>query len=180
MPLAWAIVVIALWLAVICLAVVVLGVLRQVTAHLQSAPRRPQVRMGPKPGTPVPGFTGHDTGGMPFTGAQLRGQPSVLLFLSSGCGPCQKLAGEMRGAGPGELPGGLTVVTDPGGAEALQLPAGLRVVVDPARDIADVLEVPGRPFAIAVAGDGTIRATRVPNTLAELSMLAGRVMSAVP
>jgi hypothetical protein len=42
------------------------------------------------------------------------------------------------------------------------------------------LEVPGRPFAIAVAGDGTIRATRVPNTLAELSMLAGRVMSAVP
>jgi hypothetical protein len=179
MPLAWAIVIIVLWLAVACLAVVMLGVLRQVTAQLQRPPQR-RVRMGPTPGTPVPGFTGHDTGGMPFTDAQLRGQPNVLLFLSSGCGPCQKLAGEMRGAGPDELPGSLTVVTDPGGAEALQLPAGLRVVLDPARDIADVLEVPGRPFAIAVAEDGIIRATRVPNTLAELSMLAGRVVSAVP
>ena len=108
-----------------------------------------------------------------------RGQPSVLLFLSSGCAPCQQLADEMRAAAAAELPGSLVVLTDSGGAEALRLPAGVRSVVDPAREIGDALEVPGRPFAIAVDEGGIIRATRVPNTLAELSMLASRVISSV-
>jgi methylamine dehydrogenase accessory protein MauD len=177
MPIGWAIVIVVLWLAVAGLAVLVLGVLRQVTAQMQRPPQR-RAMMGPTPGTPVPGFAAHDTGGVAFSGAQLRGQPSVLLFLSPGCGPCQELASEMRAAAAGELPASLTVLTDPGGAEALRLPAAVRTVVDPAREIADALEVPGRPFGIAVDDGGIIRATRVPNTLAELSMLASRVMPA--
>jgi hypothetical protein len=177
MPVGWAIVIIVQWLAIAALAVVTLGVLRQVTGQLERAPKR-QGRMGPTPGTKVPSFAAVDANGAEFTDAQLRGKPNVFLFLSSGCGPCAQLAAEMRSAELDWLASALTIFTDPGGGEALGLPAELRTAADPARKIATSLDIEGRPFAVAVDESGIVRATRVPNTVADLSALGRRVIPA--
>src|SRR5271155_5086470 len=112
MPIGWAIVIIALWLAVIALTVVVLGVLRQVMPYLeragaQSAMPMPMPAQGPAVGSRLPGFAARDNHGDVVNAAQLRGKPSVLLFLSSGCSPCIALAEELGHADQGELAGSL-------------------------------------------------------------------------
>jgi hypothetical protein len=167
MPIAWAIVIIALWLAVAGLAVIVLGVLRQVTTNGQRAPGQSSRMMGPARGTQVPDFVG-----------RLRDRPNVLLFLSSGCGPCQQLVDDMRATGLGDLIGGLTVLTDPGGAAALSLPADVHAVEDHEKKVALALDIQGRPFAVAVDENGIVRATSVPNKVADLFGLAVRARPA--
>lgn len=181
MPIGWAIVTIALWLAVICLAVVVLGVLRQLSTIAERTAADQQIQqpkpMGPAQGTVVPKFAVRATNGEMFTDDHLRDHPSVLLFMSSHCGPCQKLAGEMRDADLTEIGDYLTVVTDEEGAAALGLPVTVRTVEESTNGIAKALEVKGRPFAVAIDENGVVRGSNVPSTVANLSTLIVRAMS---
>lgn len=179
MPIAWAIVVIALWVAVVFLAIVVLGVIRQLTPHLDRiasgqalAAGSPQ--QGPPIDGPLPEFTGRDRDGNTVTAADLRGGggPSLLVFLHSSCGPCRVLAGELATADLGTLADGLTVVTDPRGVEELALLACLRVVLQSGDEISDALEIRATPYAIALDERGTVRAKRAVNTVAQLNALA--------
>ena len=184
MPVTWAIVIIVLWVAVICLAVVVLGVIRQVIPYLeriaagQAEPAGPLVS-GPPVGEPLPRFTGRDGDGNIVTAADLRGRPGMLVFLHSSCAPCRILAGELAAADLGELADGLTVVTDPGGTQELALPAGLRVVLQTGDEISAALGVRVTPFAIAFDEQGTVRAKRAVNALEQLTTLR-RAASAAP
>jgi len=178
MPIGWAITVVVLCVAVVALAIVVLGLLRQVTpvleraAEAQSGAAPPA--MGPEVGRPLPHFAGTGPDGE-ITDEQLRGQPSVLLFLSTGCGPCQSLARELRTADLGSLTARLVVVTEPDGPRELALPADLRVVTQRASEVSDPLSVFGFPFAIAVDHDGVVKATHVPNTVQHLESLAAAI-----
>jgi methylamine dehydrogenase accessory protein MauD len=177
MPVAWAIVIIVLWVAVICLAVVVLGVTRQVTPYLERiAAERAQpagpMMSGPSVGEPLPQFTGRDGDGNVITAADLRGRPSLLVFLHSSCGSCRNLAGELAAADLGELAHRLTVVTDVAGTQELALPAGLRVVLQADDEISDALGVRVTPFAIAFDEQGTVQAKRAVNALDQLTALS--------
>ncbi|HLK02474.1 MAG TPA: hypothetical protein VKU39_21550 [Streptosporangiaceae bacterium] len=175
MPIGWEITVVVLCVAVAALAVVVLGLLRQVTPVLEraaSASGQPQLSMGPAKGSPLPDFTAAGAHGA-VTGTHLRGRSAVLLFLAPGCGPCQDLAYEMRSADLGHLAGQLVIITGPDDAQALGIPAHLLVLTEHDRQVSDALSVNGTPFAIAVDPDGIVRDTRVPNTITQLQDLAG-------
>ena len=176
MPVGWAIAIVALWAATLALAVVVLGILRQVTPALERAATLlaglGPGHEGPSVGEQVPEFAARDTDGELVSDQELRSRPYVLLFLSSGCGPCQQLAGEIRRADLGALPSQLIIVTTPDAPQALGLPAGLRVVTESSNEITGPLNIQGLPFAVAVDPGGTVRAADVPSTVKHLDNLA--------
>jgi hypothetical protein len=184
MTIGWVIAYAALWLAVIALGAIVLGLLRQITPLLEraaggqenQAPRPPaHMSDGPSIGRPVPHFTASGPDG-PLTDEQLLGQPYVLVFLSTGCGPCQQLAAELAGTDLGrlgDLSRQLVIVTDPDGQAELGIPASLRVLTQTARkEISIPLGVRGSPYAIAVGTDGTVASSRYVNTVDQLTGLA--------
>jgi hypothetical protein len=173
MPIGWAVTVVVLSVAVVVLAVIMLGLFRQITPVLEQAAAAVRVvpaieSQGPPVGRRIPDFTASGADGV-ITAEKLRGRPSVLLFLSVGCGPCEQLAAQLRGADLGDLTGQLVVVTGSDGPHELRLPAGLRILTEQNREISDPLSVIGTPFAIALDPEGIVSATRVINTLEQLS-----------
>jgi len=183
MPAAWIIVIVVLWVAVLALAVVVLGVLRQVSAALDraaahSGPIAPW-QQGPRVGDLVPHFTGRDMAGKVVDDRGLRGQPALLVFLREGCGPCHRLAQEMSANDLSAISDKLIIVTNATNPGELDVPEGLRVVSESDNELSTPLAVQATPFAIALDEGGFVRAANVPNTLAELRSLAAVVSSAV-
>ena len=175
MPAGWAVIVVLLCVAVVILAIVVLGLMRQVTPVLERAAGADQAgrvlaEQGPAVGSQIPHFAVRGSDGE-FTPEQLRGRPAVLLFLSEGCSPCTQLAKEMGHADLGDMASQLVIVTGPGGVRELGLPTGLRVVTEQDREVSDPLSVVGTPLAIALDSDGIVRAVRVTNTLEQLGIL---------
>jgi hypothetical protein len=179
MPVGWAIVIVFQWLAIVALAAVVLGVLRQVTPHLERAGEPPVARaqnQGPAVGSTLLPFTCRESNGEIFTAAQILGSPAVLLFLSGTCAPCVNLADEIGASGIAELADSLIVVTGPEDRGGLRLPDRLRVLLMPHAEVAQVFSVRGRPFAIAVDPDGVVKDKRGVNTVAQLTELTASVV----
>jgi hypothetical protein len=182
MPIGWAIVVIVQWLAIIALTVVILGILRMVTPHLEEAPARPRLRdQGPAVGSKLPAFTGSDGSGEIASAELMRGQPSILLFLSATCGPCLNLARDLATSDPVvELADSLIVMTAPGATDSLKFPAWVRILFMPDRECAEVLGIRGRPFALAVDADQVVTEKRPVNTVAQLTALTTSALEPVP
>jgi methylamine dehydrogenase accessory protein MauD len=176
MPVGWAIAIVALWVAVIGLAVVILGVLRQVTPALEQAGGvigfNPSAQ-GPAIGSELPSFAARTADGEVIDDLQLRGKPTLLLFLSPGCGPCQGLAEEMSRKDIGELADEILVVTAEEGLTELGLPASVQVVAELSREVSDAVEIASTPFVLAVDPAGVVRAKRIPNTVKDLRSIAG-------
>jgi len=170
--------VVVLGVAVIVLMVVVLGLMRQVTPLLEristgeNIGRRLQVQ-GPAVGQPLPDFTALGPDGE-MKSSELRGRPAVLLFLSAGCGPCQRLAAEMGRRDLDELASQLYVVTDQDGQRVLGLPSHVTVLAERGKEISDRLSVIGTPFAVAIDPGGVVLATRMPNTMSQIGELAAQ------
>jgi methylamine dehydrogenase accessory protein MauD len=176
MPTGWAVAIVVLWVAVIALAVVMLGILRQITPVLERAAAHSQGMEpgihGPPVGDPVPHFSARDTAGELVDDQTLRGQPALLLFLSIGCGPCEQLAAEIRQADLGALARQLIIVTPPDGPRILGIPVGLRVVTESSDEMTGPLAVNGLPFAVAIDSTGIVKKTQVPNTVEHLEHMS--------
>lgn len=181
MPTGWAVVIVVQWLAIIALTVVVLGVLRQTAPRLDQSAGGPMMRIQPiaaHVGTRLPAFASSGDGGVTDPAALLGGRPVVMLFLSAGCAPCLTLAAEIADVDlRGKLGAELIAVTAPGSERAVPLPAGIRVLAVPDAECVRVLDVRGRPFAMAVNGDGVITGRRPVNTVAHLINVATSVRS---
>jgi methylamine dehydrogenase accessory protein MauD len=181
MPIGWAVVIVILCVAVVVLSIIVLGLLRQVTPVLERAAGLVASLQndGPPVGQRVPDFTATGADGE-VTAESLLGQPSVLLFLSVGCGPCEQLAVQLRGADLNELTGQLVVVTEPGGPQELGLPATLQVLTEPDGEVSHALSVNGTPLAVALDRDGIVRAVRVTNTVGQLNEISTAAAAPAP
>lgn len=179
MPVGWVITVVTLSAAVVILAVILLGVLRQVTPVLERAAAilvpddqvtvPGSLRIGPAVGSRLPL--------LPLPGGgdirdRLPSHHAVLLFLTPGCGPCGVLAKDMNQADFGSLDSQLVIITTPDGPQELGIPAGVPILTEQDREISDTLSVTATPFAIAVDHDRIIRAARVPHTMKEITDLA--------
>jgi hypothetical protein len=175
MPVGWAITIVVLCVAVVTLAVVVLGLLRQVTPVLERAAGQGggpgPLQQGPPVGSPLPHFTVHSADGE-TTEQQLRGRSTLMVFMSSGCGPCKQLAQDIASADLGALAEQILVITDPDGPRELGIPPDLRVLIEPGGEVSDPLSVIGTPFTVAVDSAGIVRAGQVTNTVEQLSNLA--------
>jgi methylamine dehydrogenase accessory protein MauD len=183
MPIGWAVVIVVQWLAIVALAAIVLGVLRQATPHLEklaeSPPSRRLVDQGPAIGSKLPPFTAHDRAGQLVHAAELLGGPNVLLFMSATCPPCAGLAEELRVADLGEFESPLVIVIDAADDARLRLPARLGVLHMTNREVGQVFGVSGRPFAVITDADGVVRAKRGLNTVDQLKSLAARFVPSV-
>jgi methylamine dehydrogenase accessory protein MauD len=176
MPTGWAVAIVALWVAVIALAVVMLGILRQITPVLERAATPSDAmgpgNQGPPVGNPVPHFSARDTAGELVDDQSLRGQPALLVFLSVGCAPCEQLAAEIRRTDLGPLARQLIIITRPDGPRILGIPAGLRVVTESSDEMTGPLAVIGLPFAIAIDSTGIVKGAQVPNAVEHLEHMS--------
>jgi hypothetical protein len=175
MPIGWEITVVVLCVAVVALAIVILGLLRQINPVLERAAQGGMpMSNGPDAGEPMPHFAATGPDGA-VTSEDLTGRPSVLVFLSVGCGPCEALATEMSESNPAILSPELLVITSEEGRAALSLPAGVRVWTESDRAVSDALKVSGTPLAIAIGPDGIVKRSTVANTVAQLTELTTSV-----
>jgi len=183
MPVGWAVVVVVQWVAIVALAAVVLGVLRRLAPQLERAEPVKVLnpgRQGAEVGVKLPAFAARDEDGRPAGDERLLGRPSVLLFLSAGCGPCLDLARDLEMISADQtarLAASLIVMTDADGLRALALRRWVRTLTISSAEGAQALGIRARPFAIAVVADGLVRGKRLVNTLAQVSDLAASAKS---
>jgi hypothetical protein len=128
------------WVALVLLALVVAGLVRQVH-HLAQGPRRREI--GPAAGSPAPGL--ERLGVSP-------GRAALLLFLSDDCPACQDVfeeALEMRG-GPETR---AVFAADALGGDP---PEHLRVLPGE-KELFTAYQVPATPYGVIVGADGRVR-----------------------
>ena len=116
------------WAAILLLALVVSGLVRQVHA-LAAGPRR----VGPRPGAPAPGLAG----------LAPPDRPLVLLFLSADCRTCTEALAEAAATGPV-----LALYADTGPAGPP--PAGPVTVHTGQAALFDRYDVVATPYAVVV------------------------------
>lgn len=178
MPIGWIIAFVVLWLAVIALAVILLGALRQVTlvveqlANSLPANLNPVKLLGPEVGKPLPSFSARGIDGQLVGDQQLRGRAALLLFVSPDCPPCRTLTAELGRRELGTLASQLIIITEPASARMSGIPEGLRVLIESDNEVSERLSVHGKPFAIAIDPDGIVRDASVPNNVGHLNKLA--------
>ncbi|TDD36982.1 hypothetical protein E1287_09645 [Actinomadura sp. KC06] len=141
------------WVAILLLALVVAGLVRQVHALGQGASR--PTGLGPAPGTPAPSFD--------------RLGPGLLLFLDRDCGVCTDVLAAADDLGP---PFHAIFAGPPADA------ASGATVLSGERDglFADY-RVPATPFAVIVGADGRVRTAEPvgsPEALRTLTLEAAR------
>ncbi len=182
MPLGWAVAVVALWVVVVFVAVVQVGILRRTTLALEQMAGVSGVNpslQGPPVGARIPAFTAIDRQGLSVTDSTFIGEPSLMVFLSLGCGPCHTLAKELGEVDLGDLADRLVIVTERGGIEGLGIPAGLRAVAQQDGELSQSFDIVATPYALALDSGGVVRSSKVPNTVAQLLSLSATLSSAV-
>lgn len=124
------------WVAILLLALVVAGLVRQVHALGRGGPAG-RAELGPRPGTRAPAFD--------------RLGPGLLLFLDRDCGVCSDVLAAAGALGrpthaifSGPAPGGL--------------PPELAVLAGEGDGLFAEYGVPATPFAVVVGEDGRVRA----------------------
>ncbi|NKZ04409.1 hypothetical protein [Actinomadura latina] len=138
------------WVAILLLALVVAGLVRQVHALGQGAPRT--AGLGLAPGTPAPAFD--------------RLGPGLLLFLDRDCGVCTDV---LAAAGALDRPLHAIFAGPPPEDGS---PAGVTVLTGEQDGLFADYRVPATPFAVLVGTDGRVRAAQPvgsPEALHELT-----------
>lgn len=128
------------WVALVLLALVVAGLVRQVH-HLTQGPRTPDV--GLATGMPAPGLDRL---------APEPGRPTLLLFLGADCPACRDVLQEALDLV--DTPPIRALFPD----EALDVdpPEHLRILAGQG-DLFDAYQVPATPYAVLVGSDGRVR-----------------------
>jgi hypothetical protein len=179
MPAAWIVLIGALWLVVLLLAVLVLGLVRrvsqleavQLTISPANAPNTPYDDQRLAPGAMLPIAAEVER---LWSGDRGRAK-RLFLVLSSRCGPCRKLADELReGWRTGEMVDELelVVITDPDGVASYADLGASDIVAQTAGQVSRAWGVPGTPFAVAVDASGLISASGFARTPAGLREIA--------
>jgi hypothetical protein len=128
------------WAALVLLALVVAGLVRQVH-QLTQGPRTRD--LGLSAGTPAPALD--------LIGAE-PGQVTLLLFLSEDCPACQDVFEEALGLGGGPATRAV-FAEDTIDADA---PANLRILSGQA-ELFTAYQVPATPYGVIVGADGRVR-----------------------
>jgi hypothetical protein len=153
----WIAAVAALALLGIVNATVLVGLLRRLPT-LGHPVGTGSVLGGLPAGSPVPRFDAETASGEPVDDGLLRTGPSVLLFTSPGCEPCETLLDALaNGVGfPLDVP--VYVVTARSRSGSLPpVPPGVRLLVQPANAVSAAFAVTGTPYLTSIDAGGQLR-----------------------
>ncbi len=172
----WLAAFVILWALVLLLALLVLGVLRRVVPLLDRLEEQQQTvpGLGLPAGTRVPAFEAHDREGDAVT-ADAIPRPGIVLFIEPGCGPCEKLAEELR-SDAANLDGVPLVFVAPDTNEGRELvpPAGF-VLLQSGHAISHAFQTSITPHAFLVDADGRLSEHTIPESVADLNLLAAQL-----
>lgn len=157
MPVAWAVLVVLLWIAVLSLAVIVLGLHTRLANIISGGPVLSPVS-GPAP--PV-GAALRTLPEYEMLQDAVEDDPAVLLFLSPTCAPCIELGAalETEELDIGAHDGVRVIVVTAEAERDIYHPQGAidRVVDDPQSRLAQALGAFATPFGIALNRAGIVR-----------------------
>lgn len=179
----WLVSYVALWVLVILLAIVVLGLVRQLgVIYLRLGPDSAVTTSeGLEINSPAPEFQSEDViSGRRVTLTDLKQRPSLLIFISPTCGPCAKLmphvADLMRVRNSAA---NIVLISQSTEQETLSLIRSHKlkgpVLADADKSLSTIYRVPATPFAYRVDQSGIVKRRGIPNTLEHLEeMLRGQ------
>jgi methylamine dehydrogenase accessory protein MauD len=168
-----------LWVAVICLAGIVLALLRQVgILHERIAPAGALLgREGPAPGDAAPELELEDWSGNPLRvgGRDPEGRATLLFFVSPTCPVCKTLLPHARSVCTAEDRDARLVVASDGPrgehaafVRAHSLDAGSYVL---SADLGIAYQIGRLPYAVLIDADGVVGARGLVNTREHLESL---------
>jgi hypothetical protein len=127
------------WVAIVLLALVVAGLVRQVHALNHGAPRSPEI--GLQPGSTAPNASRLE---------HVPGEPLLVLFLSTECGTCSDIFEVVR-----KMPvaASIRAVYEAGGPA--EDPGELRII-DNAKGLFTSFRVPVTPYAVLIDSNARV------------------------
>jgi hypothetical protein len=159
---AWIALFVSLWAVVLLLLLLVLGLIRQVAllktpASGSQAPPKSRGYAGVFPARNVAWVRSS------AEGTDSR-RARILVFLSSGCGACRRVASEFgdgdqreRARRPAWDAIDLIVVTDAQGSQQFASLRPTEVLIQATGEVSHAWDVPGTPFAVAIDVEGVVR-----------------------
>jgi hypothetical protein len=174
---AWISAFIALWVVVLFLCVVLLGLLRRIGNVLEQAEQRLAASAdgshwgGLPVGSRVPRFNVRASGPSAdptMTSADLLQEPTLLLFMEGGCGPCRNLADELRGSGAKIAGVPIHIVFSDEHGPADWVPDNIPTVFEHAGEVSRAFQNVATPQAYLVDANHTILAKRTVGSHANL------------
>lgn len=150
------------WVAILLLALVVSGLVRQVQQLSSTAVRRPE-SVGLRPGTPAPAFS---------TLAPESPATLVLLFLQPGCGTCAELLDEASRQADRDALEFRVLYRDGVPPEAADLPV---TAFGDRADLFERYDAIATPFAVVVDRSGRVLRSEPVGSRAALHHLLDRV-----
>jgi len=168
----WIAAIVSLWLLTTVVGVAQLGLLSKVAPLLSDGHSHGPIELqdGLAVGQPAGEFAAVDRTGAIVGLDALRGHPTVVLFLSAGCQPCQRLAAELRASGDPWSPGSLVVITNHD--DRINLPDWVIVLRQHDMSAAAAFGTYATPHAFALDEATTVTAKTVPVSVAHLKELA--------
>lgn len=176
MSAAWTTAIVALWIAVMLVAIVLLGVLRRVAAVLERAESHLSSAGGVSLGLPV-GSTAEDFRVLSEDGDETRADdliraPTLVLFMEVHCGPCQALAKELDGVGDELAELAFFVVLDQEHGRPEWMPAGVQTVFQQDGEVSRAFRNDATPQAYVVDDRRLILGKALIGSLSSLTELA--------
>jgi thiol-disulfide isomerase/thioredoxin len=171
---AWIAAFAALWLTVLVLGFGVLGILRRFGAVLEEAEKRLVTQEFGAPLLSVTDdFQLYDERGRIALARGTITQPTLLLFVEPGCGPCRDLIDQLKGVADAidHVPFAV-VIEDSRRARSVKIPSALRVLYDRDGEAFRVFRNLATPQAYVVDEGGVVLARRVPTSVLDLSEMA--------
>jgi peroxiredoxin len=166
----WVVAFIVLWIAVISTMLLALGLIKRVGPALEAL--ESAMREGLVEGSKLPAFEAVRASGEVLSAEDMKGVPGVILFLSPGCQPCERIADELRGTVP-QLVADLYLVV-PDTEEGRRATSGLetRVLYQRGNSVSKAFATNITPHAFAIDSSGVIVGQRVPGSVQDLERLA--------
>lgn len=178
MTTAWTIAFILLSICILCVALIVLGVLRRVSLVLEQAEARLGDAFATGAGGPgglaigsaLPSFEVQRVGGGIVTDRDLRGRAATILFLTASCPPCEVVARDLRRIANSAIP--IYIVANHlADVEALRLGSDQSVLIQTEGQLSAAFETSATPHAFVFGSDGLLKASGTPNSGSALRRL---------
>lgn len=178
---AWIVAYMILLTVVVLMGILLVGTLRRISPLLEQAEAKLRLMpselapAGLPPGTAVPHFESQGLDGSAFGASDLRGTPSVVLFVDADCEPCRGLVAELKRYGVDDVDTRVVAVVDnPSDGASLRAIPGVTVIRQAEREVARVFQSSVTPQAFVVDATGVVVESGNPNSLEDLRELVRR------